>query len=414
MKKHENKEIIRSSSTALKFSNTQKLKILSSFIDEYRNVVSVAVDYLWGLEKVPSLLPKLMTDRIGKQTWLSARALQAACKQASGIVRGTRKKQQKRLKQIEIFQHQKMFKKSRKLQKIYNQVKVGKPTIDNVCPELDSRFVKIDLDNQTSFDGWLSLSSLGKRGQEISITLPFKKTEHFNEMLRNGSLKKGIRISNDKLTFNFVINKPNPKLLGKTVGVDIGVKDVCVLSDGTQFKKDIHGHTLESIQKKLSKKKKGSKAFGRGQKHRTNYIKWYLNQINLDGIKILNTENIVNLRKGVSSSRYMSHWTYKTIKDKIEDITLRTGVQLVRKCPTYTSQRCSKCGWTRKANRKGKQFVCGACGYASDADINASVNISLDLPEISKAERLLQKNRNGFYWNVAGQAPIVPAVRQAS
>jgi transposase len=81
--------------------------------------------------------------------------------------------------------------------------------------------------------------------------------------------------------------------------------------------------------------------------------------------------------------------------------------------PVYTSQRCSKCGWTCKSNRKGKKFVCIKCESVFDADYNASLNISFDLPEISKAEQLKHNNRKGFYWNVLGKEPIVPSVQKA-
>jgi transposase len=313
---------------------------------------------------------------------------------------------------IEKFKKDKMFKKARKLQKIYDKVKTSKPKIENVCPELDERFVKIDLDNSTSFDGWISLTSLGEK---LKLELPFKKTEHFNKIFSNGIMKKGIRISNNKVTFNFLMNKPILKTEGITLGIDIGIKDVVSLSNGSEkyFKKNIHNHTLESIQNKLSRKTKGSKSFKKAQKHRNNHIKWLLNQINFDNVKVLRLENIKYLRKGTKTSRYMSHWVYPLIKNKLEDLALWSGVQTVKISPTYTSQRCSKCGWTRKKNRKGKKFVCSACGFACDADHNASVNISLDLPEISKAERLLHKNKNGFYWSVMGQEPIVPDAQKA-
>jgi len=80
--------------------------------------------------------------------------------------------------------------------------------------------------------------------------------------------------------------------------------------------------------------------------------------------------------------------------------------------PTYTSQRCSKCGWTRKSNRKGKQFKCGSCSFECDSDLNASINISLDLKPIGKKERLLNKNRTGFYWNLVSEERIVPHVQE--
>ena len=87
--------IIRSSKLTTKFSNTNKLQLLQDFIKEYKRVVSQFVDLLWYKDKVPNLLPKEMTSQIS--TWLSARATQAAGKQASGIVRGTKRKQEKRL-----------------------------------------------------------------------------------------------------------------------------------------------------------------------------------------------------------------------------------------------------------------------------------------------------------------------------
>ena len=410
-KNKEDKDIIRSSSTTLKFSNTGKLNNLSLFIDEYTKVVSTTVDYLWNQEKISSLLPKEITDIISSKTWISARAVQAACKQASGMVRGTRAKQKKRLAMIKTLNKEGKFKRARKLQKKYNSVKTTKPEIKNVCPELDERFVGMDFNNPTSFDGWVTVASLGNK---IKLVLPFKKTEHFNKMLAEGSIKKGVRISRDKITFNFLMSKPVARKEGKIVGIDIGVNDVCAISDNshTQFKKDIHGHTLESIQKNLARKQRGSKAFAREQKHRTNYIKWYLNQINFDGIRKIRIENIKNLRKGKRTSRYLSAWAYPLIRDGLVEKSLRLGVQVDKICPTYTSQRCSKCGWTRKKSRKGKKFICTACGFACDADHNASLNISLDLPEISQGERLLHKNIKGFYWYVVGQEPIVPAVQK--
>ena len=170
--------MIKSTKSSLHFANTNRLDNLFSFIDEYRSVVSKFVDLLWLQDKIPALLPKETTSLI--ESWLSARAIQCAGKQASGIVRGCRKKQEKRKFMIEKFIKTKQFKKARKLQKIYDEVSVSKPDIDNVEPELDSRFVKIDMENHTSFDGWITLSSLGNKFNKFNkfkVELPFKKTQ---------------------------------------------------------------------------------------------------------------------------------------------------------------------------------------------------------------------------------------------
>ncbi len=49
------------------------------------------------------------------------------------------------------------------------------------------------------------------------------------------------------------------------------------------------------------------------------------------------------------------------------------GFELVS--PRMTSQRCSHCLFESKENRKGKVFKCQNCGYESDADENAAINI---------------------------------------
>lgn len=76
--------------------------------------------------------------------------------------------------------------------------------------------------------------------------------------------------------------------------------------------------------------------------------------------------------------------------------------------PTYTSKRCSCCGWVRSKNRKGKRFKCDKCGFTADADFNASLNILADLRPIGRQERLLHKSKIGFYWNEAREELIVP------
>lgn len=88
---------IRSSKLSLKFSNKNKIDKLHSIQKEYTSVVNKFIEILWCLpiDKVPSLLPKEITSKV--ETILSARLLQAAGKQASGIVRGIFSKQRKRI-----------------------------------------------------------------------------------------------------------------------------------------------------------------------------------------------------------------------------------------------------------------------------------------------------------------------------
>jgi IS605 OrfB family transposase len=405
-------EMTKSSVLSLKFSNAGKLAQLDDFLTEYLKVAQVFVDLLWPLEVVPSLIPKALTDQVSGQTWLSARAIQAAAKQASGIVRGTKEKNRKRNYVYEKLFKEGHFKQARKLAATIKANPMTKPLLKTIQPQLDSRFVNLNFDSKTKFDGWISLASLG---QKLYLELPFKKTKHFNRLVNQGWTPnvKSARLSNKSICLTFTKEPTKARESGITLGIDVGVRSTYSASDGQQARADIHGWDLDGIQKRFKGKVKGSKAFGKVQEHRTNHINWVINQLNLDGVKTVKMENIKNLRKGKKSSGYLSRWTYTKIFDKLEDVCANSGVLTAHISPTYTSQRCSVCGWTRKRNRKGRNFKCTTCGFTADADLNASKNISLDLPEISREERLKQNNRLGFYWKTLEQEPIVPAVQKA-
>lgn len=399
--------MIRSTKTTLKFSNPKKLDSLHLFIDEYRNVVSQFVDLIWNEEKLNSLLPKTITSKI-TDTWLTQRAIQCAGKQASGIVRGTRKKQEQRL--FVIKQLQKENKDSSYLQKKYDQCNITKPNINQVEAELDSRFVKITMKNETIFDGWITFTCLGNN---IKLEIPFKKHKHFIKMLSKGTIKKGIRISNKMITFMFDIEEPEMVTEGVTLGIDIGMNTALSCSNGQMISKDNHGHTYKSICRKLSGKKKGSKGSERTYAHRTNYINWTVNQINFDNVLEVCRENIKNLRKGRNCSKELSRWNYAELFDKLDMRLEETGVQLIKINSTYTSQRCSCCGWVRRSNRKKNAFgceffKCTKCAFECNADLNASINIASKLLPISKQQRLKNANRKGFYWLTADQERTVP------
>jgi transposase len=402
--------MIKSTKLSTKFTNKTKLDNLNLFIDEYRRVVSQFVDILWPQNKTPRLLPKAITSQI--TTWLSARAVQAAAKQASGIVRGTRKKQQKRNYIYNKLLTENKTKQARKLKSIIEKAQVSKPNINQVEPELDSRFIKQDWQNQTIFDGIITITSLGNK---LKIPIPVKATKHFNKLAATGGqLKPGLRLSKKAITLVFDLPEVKPKQTGQTLGLDIGVLNTFTLSNGVASQPCKHGHTLQTINQKLSRKTKASKAFTKAQQHRTNYINWSLNQINFNNTKILRLENIKYLRHKTQYSRYLSHFTYTEIYRKLEDLCKSNGCSVEYTNPTYTSQRCSNCGWVRSSNRKGKHFQCEACKYECDSDYNAACNIATPLLSITKATRLKHKNRKGFYWNVSRGKPIVSSTQESS
>lgn len=400
--------MIRSTKTTLNFANKSKLDSVQQFIDEYKKVMCDIIDKLWELDTVPRLVPNDITSKIN--TWLSSRAIQCAAKQASGIVRGTQTKQKRRLFVINQLKEAKKFKRARKLQQIYNNTKQSKPNLQHIECELDSRFVKIDLNNKTSFDGWITLTCLGSK---MKLLLPFKQHIHFNKMLENGTIKGGVRLSTKNITFMFDIPEVCVKNGGEVLGIDVGQITALATSDGQMLETCPHGHSFSSICKKLARKVKNSKSFNKAVTHRSNFLRYIVNKLNLDNVSVVNRENIQNLRKFKNVSRSMKHWNYGELFEVLDRKLSEQGVLVNKLNPTYTSQRCSACGWTQKRNRKRKVFKCGKCSLELDSDKNASLNLSFKLVSLGKQARSQQKNRTGFYWDAVSEEPIVPCVREA-
>lgn len=403
----QNNTIIKSSKLSLQFCNSGKQLELNDFLTEYRRLTEFFVDEMWRMPKIPGLAPKELTEKA--DTWLSARMRQCAGKQASGIVRGCLQKQSQRLYIINKLNAEGRFKKARRLQRIYDEISISKPALDNVEAQLDSRFIAVSWESDTSFDGWLTIASIGNG---MKLVLPLKKTKHFNKLTEKGKLRGGIRLSADTACFCFDLPVPPASVHGSTVGVDIGLIDVLSCSTGQVIGKDAHGHSYQTICQRLSRKKKGTKGFLRSTRHRTNFLHWAVNRLNLSGVSVMQRENIRDLRKFRRSTRTMQAWNYKELFDILDGAASDAGVQIRKLNPSYTSQRCSNCGWTWKGNRKGKVFKCARCGFTHDADLNASLNLSFNLLELPAKIHLQHPSRTGFYWVAVGQEPIVPAVQR--
>ena len=86
--------------------------------------------------------------------------------------------------------------------------------------------------------------------------------------------------------------------------------------------------------------------------------------------KINNKEFNVNIR------RLMSILHIVDIKNMAERIGRKYGITISLTNSEYTSQQCSECGYIHKDNRKTQEkFKCIHCGYETNADLNASINI---------------------------------------
>lgn len=84
------------------------------------------------------------------------------------------------------------------------------------------------------------------------------------------------------------------------------------------------------------------------------------------------------------------------LKNEFEHIARKYGIAVSLVQSYYTSQTCPKCGCIDKKNRKSQEhFECVDCGYKSNADLNASINIRNRVAEAVLRDLLLKKDSKG-------------------
>ena len=74
-------------------------------------------------------------------------------------------------------------------------------------------------------------------------------------------------------------------------------------------------------------------------------------------------------------NRSISDASWSALVKKIEYMASLSGKLFIKVDPKGTSQKCSKCGHTDKANRDKEKFICTACGHMDHADLQASRNV---------------------------------------
>jgi IS605 OrfB family transposase len=178
------------------------------------------------------------------------------------------------------------------------------------------------------------------------------------------------------------------------LGVDMGIAEIAADSDGNKHSGAALNkirHRNHSLRKKLQRK--GTKSAKRLLKKRSRKEALFARDCNHviskkivllakrtnRAIAIEDLKDIGRRIRVRKSQRYgLKSWAFLQLGQFIAYKAQGAGVPVLFIDPAYTSQRCSQCGHTERANRKSRsEFSCKKCGHTSHADTNGSQNIRL-------------------------------------
>lgn len=207
------------------------------------------------------------------------------------------------------------------------------------------------------------------------------------------------------LSVGIEYENPRIELTNEKIGIDLGIKDLAILSNGKVYKNINKTKKIKQLKKKLKRLQKQCSR---------KYIK------NKEGSRYIKTANIVKLDKKISllhrkisniRSNYLHQVTSEIVKTKpfqinIEDLNI-SGIMknrhlskaiaeqclykfitiLTYKCEFYgiklikvprfypSSKTCHNCGNIKKDLKLSDRVYKCECGHTMDRDLNASLNI---------------------------------------
>ncbi len=188
--------------------------------------------------------------------------------------------------------------------------------------------------------------------------------------------------------------KNRVKIKSKTIAIDVGIEKFLVDSDGKAIEYpryiDKTIARIRIMQRKLSRKKKGSKNYEKSRKRvakvyermnnqRRDFLhklsRYYADNYDVIYVEDLNIQGLVRKGKANTLHRHILDASWGEFMRMLSYKVEGTGGAVVKVSPCNTSKRCAKCGAITDIKLSDRTFRCPVCGWIVDRDYNASLNI---------------------------------------
>ena len=221
----------------------------------------------------------------------------------------------------------------------------------------------------------------------------YRNLKEFNKDIKNVTISK----EGNKYYVSVCVKEEileRPFKLTHAIGIDLGVKDLVITSEGIKYNKldtkRIERH-IEDLQRKLSKcEKKSIRGYKLKLKIKRLYMKlknmrkYYIHEITrklTDDNSLIITENLDvknMLKKGQKLTKHIANASFSEIIRILKYKIKWKGKKLIQVNTFYpSSQICHRCGYKniKVKDLSIRKWECDKCGCENDRDINSSQNI---------------------------------------
>ena len=243
-------------------------------------------------------------------------------------------------------------------------------------------------------------------------TLKFVRVKEYGYIPKNANIKSGtISKIADRYFLSLVIEVDDivktENTSTKGLGIDLGIKDTAICSDGRVFKNINKTKKVKKIKKKLKreqrkmsrsveysktnkiklkelknfnkKKLKVQRLFYRLNCIRYDYNNKMVDEITRTKLKYITIENlkVSNMMKNRHLSKAIQEQNFFSIRTKLINKCKERNIEL-RLVDTFypSSKTCSCCGSIKKDLKLNNRiYKCSNCGLEIDRDYNASINL---------------------------------------
>ena len=234
-----------------------------------------------------------------------------------------------------------------------------------------------------------SFVKIPKLRSKIKIVLH----RQFKGLIKSATISK---TPSNQYYISILVDTENTQLPknGNSVGIDLGLKEFAVCSNGDRFDnpKNLRKYEkkLAKLQKDLSRKAKGSnnrykarlkvaKLHQRIANQRKDFLhKLSTKIISENQVIVLEDLRVKNMLQNHKLAKVISEVSWAEFRKMLEYKASWNGREIVIAPSNYaSSQLCSKCGYKNSdvKNLALRKWTCPKCGAKHDRDINASINL---------------------------------------